>query len=89
ILRRNLVVRGINLSALKGGRFSIGAAVLEYSGVCAPCSHMEAALGQGGYNAVRNHGGITARILESGTVRIGDVVTRLDHAPLADATTTL
>lgn len=77
ILRRNLVVRGINLTALKGTRFSIGPAVLEYSGPCAPCSHMEAALGTGGYNAVRGHGGITARIIEGGEVRIGDAVTRL------------
>ena len=78
ILRRNLVVRDINLSALKGARFSIGTAVLEYSGPCAPCSHMEAALGTGGYNAVRNHGGITARIVEGGDVRIGDAVVRVD-----------
>lgn len=78
ILRRNLVVRGINLSALKGARFSIGPAVLEYSGPCAPCSHMEAALGTGGYNAVRNHGGITARIIEGGDIRIGDAVVRVD-----------
>lgn len=78
ILRRNLVVRGINLSALKGARFSIGTAVLEYSGPCAPCSHMEAALGTGGYNAVRNHGGITARIIEGGDIRIGDAVVRVD-----------
>ena len=77
ILRRNLVVRGINLTALKARRFSIGPAVLEYSGPCAPCSHMEAALGTGGYNAVRGHGGITARIIEGGEVRIGDAVTRL------------
>lgn len=77
ILRRNLVVRGINLTALKGARFSIGPAVLEYSGPCAPCSHMEAALGTGGYNAVRGHGGITARIIEGGEVRIGDAITRL------------
>lgn len=78
ILRRNLVVRGINLSALKGRQFSIGAAVLEYSGPCAPCSHMEAALGTGGYNAVRNHGGITARIVSGGQVCVGDAVVRLD-----------
>lgn len=78
LLRRNLVTRGINLTALKGRRFRIGAALLEYSGECAPCSRMETALGPGGYNAVRGHGGITARILEGGEVNVGDAITRLD-----------
>ena len=78
LIRRNLLTRGINLNALKGRRFHVGAALLEYSGECAPCSQMETILGPGGYNAVRGHGGITARILEGGEVRIGDAITRAD-----------
>jgi MOSC domain-containing protein YiiM len=81
LLRRNLVVRGINLLALKDRRFRIGAALLEGSGECAPCSRMEEALGPGGYNAVRGHGGITARVIEGGEIRIGDVVERVDETP--------
>ena len=80
-LRRNVVVRGINLSALKGTRFRLGAAMLEATGECHPCSRMEAILGSGGYNAVRGHGGITARIVSGGMVRIGDAVSRLDEPP--------
>jgi MOSC domain-containing protein YiiM len=77
-LRRNLVVSGINLRALKDRRFQVGEAVLEATDDCHPCSRMEAILGPGGYNAVRGHGGITARVIQSGQVRLGDPVTALD-----------
>jgi MOSC domain-containing protein YiiM len=77
-LRRNFVVSGINLRALRGRRFRIGSAVCMETGECHPCSRMEDILGPGGYNAVRGHGGITARIISSGQVRIGDEVTRVD-----------
>lgn len=78
LLRRNFVTRGINLNALKGRSIRIGATVLEVSGECAPCSQMEANLGPGGYNAVRGRGGITARVVEGGEVRIGDAIGRID-----------
>lgn len=71
-LRRNIVVSGINLLALKDQRFQLGEAVLEFTGLCHPCSRMEEVLGPGGYNAMRGHGGITARVLGNGTIRIGD-----------------
>ena len=73
-LRRNVVVRGINLVALKGRRFRIGDAILEASGECHPCSRIEASLGTAGYNAARGLGGITARVVQGGVVRIGDRV---------------
>ena len=78
-LRRNILVGGINLLALKDACFSLGTAVLETTGECHPCSRMEAILGPGGYNAVRGHGGITARIVSGGVVRIGDAITRLER----------
>lgn len=78
LVRRNLVTRGINLLALKDRRFRIGAALLEGSGDCAPCGFMEDNLGPGGYNAMRGHGGITARVVEGGEIRLGDTVVRVD-----------
>jgi MOSC domain-containing protein YiiM len=77
-LRRNIVVSGINLLALKGRRFRLGSALCMATGACHPCSRMEENLGPGGYNAVRGHGGITARIVGNGAVRLGDAIARLD-----------
>ncbi|MEM1108617.1 MAG: MOSC domain-containing protein [Planctomycetota bacterium] len=88
LLRRNIVVSGINLLALKGKTFRIGSsggasggnsgsgggAVLRWTGLCHPCSKMEAALGPGGYNAVRGHGGITATVESAGDFAVGDAV---------------
>lgn len=74
LLRRNLVISGINLLALRRSVFRVGQAVLRGTGLCAPCSRMEATLGPGGYNAVRGHGGITAEVLVPGSVMPGDAV---------------
>ncbi len=71
LLRRNIVVAGINLLALKGQQFHLGEALLEATGECHPCSKMELQLGTGGYNAMRGHGGITARVLRSGDIHVG------------------
>jgi MOSC domain-containing protein YiiM len=82
LVRRNIVVSGVNLLALQRAKFSIGKAVLEGSGGCHPCSRMEAALGAGGFNAMRGHGGITARVLKPGVIRLGDEVVLLEAGEL-------
>lgn len=79
LVRRNLVVEGINLLALKGKVFCVGEAVLEYSGECHPCSRMEESLGPGGYNAMRGHGGITAKVIKDGIISLGDAVRVISH----------
>ena len=74
LLRRNIVTSGINLHALKDKSFQIGDAILEYTGECHPCSRMEENLGTGGYNAMRGHGGITCRVVQSGRIARGDTI---------------
>jgi len=74
VLRRNVVVSGVNLLALKGKTFRVGDAVLRWTGLCHPCSKMETALGPGGYNAMRGHGGITASVEAAGRFAVGDAV---------------
>ena len=73
-LRRNLAITGINLLALKNKQFRIGNTILEGTGLCHPCSRMEETFGAGGYNAVRGHGGITARVLTGGRIACGDPI---------------
>ena len=75
LTRRNIVVRDINLLSLKGKRFQVGQALLEYSGECHPCSRMENNFGPGAYNAMRGHGGITAKVVTGGIIKLGDFVT--------------
>jgi MOSC domain-containing protein YiiM len=74
LIRRNIVVQGINLNALKDKQFKIGDAILEMTGFCFPCSRMEENLGKGGFNAMRGHGGIICRVIEEGKIKIGDEV---------------
>jgi len=78
LLRRNVVVSGIPLIALKGRRFRIGAVVLEGTDSCDPCSRMEEALGPGGFNAMRGMGGLCARIVAGGRFAIGDAVQAIE-----------
>jgi MOSC domain-containing protein YiiM len=77
-LRRNLAVSGVNLFSLRASRFRLGDALLEGTGHCPPCSRMELELGHGGFNAMRGHGGITARVLRSGTVSVGSPLVHVD-----------
>jgi hypothetical protein len=73
-LRRNVVTRGVRLDDLIGRRFRIGDAVIEGVRPCDPCRHIESLTRPGIARELVGRGGLRARILTSGRLRVGDAV---------------
>jgi MOSC domain-containing protein YiiM len=78
ILRRNVVVRGLDLDTARGRGLRVGDALLEVTGPCDPCARMEEVLGEGGWDALRDAGGLTAVVREAGRIVTGDGVRVVD-----------
>ncbi len=77
--RRNVLVGGVDLKSLIGVQFRIGNALVEGVGPCQPCGYLDMVAGRDDMRlALKGLGGLRARIVESGDVRIGDAI-----APLA------
>ncbi len=74
LLRRNLVVEGVDFAAARGQRLRVGEVLLVITGPCDPCARMEEALGEGGFEALRDRGGLTATVLAGGLLRVGSAV---------------
>ncbi len=74
LLRRNVVVSGVDLEAARGQRLRLGEVWLDVTGPCDPCARMDEALGEGGCEAMRDFGGLTAVVLQGGVLRLGDSV---------------
>lgn len=78
LLRRNILVSGINLYALRHQAVAIGDAEIVLGAHCHPCSPMNEALGPGTAAAMLGHGGFCAKITRSGLIRVGDPVTLIE-----------
>lgn len=72
-LRRNVVTRGVDLAALVGRAFRVGDVVLHGMRQCKPCGHLEGQLSRPGLVGAL-HGGLRARVVRAGTMRVGDEV---------------
>lgn len=83
LLRRNIVISGININALRYQVFSINGVLFEATAQCHPCSRMDENLGPGGHAAMLGHGGLCAKILSDGEIHVGDQVIKLDEPPSA------
>jgi hypothetical protein len=72
--RRNIVTRGIDLNALVGQGFQIGAARCIGRRLCEPCSHLQRLTGTALLRPMVHRGGLRADILTSGVVHVGDAI---------------
>jgi hypothetical protein len=76
--RRNLVTRGVDLDALIGRRFRVGAAECVGRRRDEPCAHLERLTRPGVLRALVHRGGLRADILAGGPIRVGDAIEALD-----------
>lgn len=72
--RRNLTVRGVRLGELLGQRFTVGEVVLEGVKDCPPCEHLQGLVGKPVLEPLVERGGLRARVLQGGTLRVGDAI---------------
>lgn len=72
--RRNIVTRGVSLKVLRGKRFRIGEAVLEYDRPRPPCRHVQDLTEPGMTRALKGRGGICARVVQAGRIRARDAI---------------
>ena len=72
--RRNITTRGVPLNWLVGRRFRIGPCLVEATRLSVPCRHIEEILDKQVFDPMVHRSGLNCRILEGGTVRVGDAV---------------
>lgn len=81
--RRNVVTRGVTLRELAGARFRVGDALLEFDRPRPPCRYIESLTEPGMTRALAaRRGGICVRVVEEGTIRVGDAISVVDDDAL-------
>ncbi|MEA1930075.1 MOSC domain-containing protein [Halohasta litorea] len=81
--RRNVVTRGVALHDLLESTVRIGSAELRGTRPRPPCAHVEEVAGEDGVaNALgEGRGGICARVIEPGTITVGDSIEIVEADP--------
>ena len=74
LTRRNLTLSDGVVPREPGSRIRIGDVLLEVVRVAAPCKLLDDTIGPGAQEALRRRGGSVCRVLDSGTIRVGDAV---------------
>ena len=86
--RRNIVTRGVRLNAFLGNRFRVGQVLLEGLELCEPCRLFAKRTHAAVLEFFPDKGGLRARILSGGIIKVGDPITRFSNdAVTYDATT--
>jgi hypothetical protein len=73
--RRNVLTRGIDVSALVGREFTIGEVRCRGLRLAEPCSHLERIAGPGLLRPLIHRGGLRVDILTGGTITTGSPIT--------------
>lgn len=76
--RRNLTTRGIDVDGLLGQHFRIGDVVCEGVRACPPCNHLDELTGKPLLKPLAHRGGLRARIVSGGVLRVGDRIEPLE-----------
>ena len=72
--RRNIATAGVPLNHLVGRDFWVGRVLMQGMRLCEPCKHLEDLTQRGVLGALIHRGGLRARIISEGVIRVGDVV---------------
>lgn len=70
VFRRNVITRGVDLNSLIGREFTLQGVVFEGVAECTPCHWMDEAFAPGAHAALAGRGGLRAKILTDGVLRI-------------------
>lgn len=69
VFRRNIITRGIDLNTLIGLEFILQGVAFLGAAECSPCHWMDEAFASGTEAALKNRGGLRAKILTDGWLR--------------------
>jgi MOSC domain-containing protein YiiM len=87
--RRNVVLRGVEVEALRGRLFSLDGILLAGGRAANPCAWLDLALAAGAHRGMRGRGGVRCAPRTDGGLRLGPAVLRsavpLDPARAGDA----
>jgi MOSC domain-containing protein YiiM len=86
VLRRNVIVSGVELNELIGVDFALQGVHFRGSAHCKPCHWMDTAFAPGTEKFLADRGGLRARILTDGRISVGDAQLRVLQSATAKTT---